>query len=214
MLNNKIGFQMSLDFIRIKIKLIYIIMYISIQPSMLFFLFLILNVNGFRRKIDNKYLSNTCIKYEQDDWSHGEVEWEFTEKSYMNKFNFSYKEHNYKVKNKIIIVKKEKSNNYYAFYSGLLKTFYKELLTNQNLILFLEDLCFTLHYSNINSTFIFIILNYLLRLKYEYNKNTEIINMKRYNISELDNYLYIKKTSSLFIFTLLAIFGRNVHNAE
>jgi hypothetical protein len=179
---------------------------------MLFFLFLISNVNGFRRKIDNKCL--TCIKYEPDDWSHGEVEWEFTEKSYLNKFNFSHKENNYKVKNKIIIVKKEKSNNYYAFYSGLLKTFYRELLTNQNMILFLEDLCFTLNYSNINSTFMFIILNYLLRLKYEYNKNIEIINMKRYNISELDSYLYIKKTSSLFIFTLIAIFGRNVHNAE
>jgi hypothetical protein len=185
---------------------------------MLFFLFLILNVNvnGFRRKIDNKYLSNTCIKYEQDDWSHGEVEWEFTEKSYINKFNFSYKEKNYKPinNNKIIIIKKEKSNNYYAFYSGLLKTFYKELLTNQNLILFLEDLSFTLHYSNINSTFMFIIINYLLRLKYEYNKNIEILNMKKYNISELNNYLYIKKISSLFIFTLFAIFGRNVHNAE
>ena len=125
-------------------------------------LLLISNVNGFRRKIDNKYLSNNCIKYERDDWSHGEVEWEFTEKSYINKFNFSYKEINYKQKSKDnIIVKKEKSNNYYAFYSGLLKTFYRELLTNQNLVLFLEDLCFTLHYSNINSTFTFIILNYL-----------------------------------------------------
>lgn len=211
---------MLLDFIYINfvniIKLIYIIMYISIQPKMLFFLFLISSANGFRRRIDNnKYLSNSYIKYECDDWSHGEVEWEFTEKSYMNKFNISYKEINYKQKNnKSIIVKKEKSNNYYAFYSGLLKTFYKELLTNQNLILFLEDLSFTLHYSNINSTFTFIILNYLLRLKYEYNKNIEIINMKKYNISELNNYLYIKKTSSLLIFTLFAIFGRNIHNAE
>ena len=190
-------------------------MYISIQSKMLFFLFLILNANGFRRKIDNKYLSKKIIKYEQDDWSHGEVEWEFTEKSYTNKFNFSYKEINYKrKKNNNIIVKKEKSNNYYAFYSGLMKTFYRELLTNQNLILFLEDLCFTLHYSNINSTFTYIILNYLLRLKYEYNKNIEIINIKRYNISELNNYLYIKKTSSLLILTLFAIFGRNIHNAE
>jgi len=95
-----------------------------------------------------------------------------------------------------------------------LKTFYRELLTNQTLILFLEDLCFSLHYSNINSTFLFIILNYLLRIKYEYNKKIEIVKIKRYDISELDNYLFIKKSGSLFIFTLLAIFGRNVHNAE
>ena len=95
-----------------------------------------------------------------------------------------------------------------------MKTFYRELLTNQTLILFLEDLCFSLHYSNINSTFLFIILNYLLRLKYEYNKKIEIVNIKRYDISELDNYLSIKKSSSLFVFTLFAILGRNVHNAE
>jgi hypothetical protein len=181
-------------------------------------------VNGYRRKIDNKFLKK-CIKYQGDDWSHGEVEWEFTENSYMNKYNISYKENDYKhlnnsnlnrykIKNKFVIIKKEKINNYYAFYSGLLKTFYRELLTNQTLILFLEDLCFSLHYSNINSTFLFIILNYLLRLKYEYNKKIEIVNIKRYDISELDNYLFIKKSSSLFIFTLLAIFGRNVHNAE
>jgi hypothetical protein len=180
---------------------------------MLYLLFIILSTSGFKRKIDNKYKNNNII-FERDDWNHGEVEWEFTEKSYINKFNISYKEPNSILKNKIIIVKKEKSNNYYAFYSGLLKTFYKELLTNQSLILFLEDLCFTLNYSNINSTFLFIILNYLLRIKYEYNKNREIINIKRYNISELDNYLSIKRSSSLFIFTLLAIFGRNIHNAE
>jgi hypothetical protein len=163
--------------------------------------------------MDKKMLTKK-LNYDIDDWSHGEVEWEFTEKSYLNKFNISYKEPEYKIINKLVIVKKEKSNNYYAFYSGLLKTFYKELLTNQSLIIFIEDLCFSLHYSNINSTFLFIILNYLLRLKYEYNKKIEIINIKRYDISELDNYLYIKKTSSLFIFTLFAIFGRNVHNAE
>ena len=199
-------------------------LYISIQPTMLFLLFIISGVDGFKRKIDNKNYNHN-INYEHDDWSHGEVEWEFTEKSYMNKFNISYKENDYKpfynsnlprhkIKNKFVIIKKEKSNNYYAFYSGLLKTFYRELLTNQNLILFLEDLCFTLQYSNINSTFLFIILNYLLRLKYEYNKKIEIVKIKKYNISELDNYLSIKKTSSLVIFTLFAIFGRNVHNAE
>jgi hypothetical protein len=180
---------------------------------MLFLLFLISSVKCYITKINNKILKNN-IKYEHDDWSHGEVEWEFTEKSYMNKFNISYKENDNKIKNKIVIIKKEKSNNYYAFYSGLLKTFYRELLTNQTLILFLEDLCFSLHYSNINNTFLFIILNYLLRLKYEYNKKIEIIKIKRYDISELDNYLSIKKTSSLFIFTLFAIFGRNIHNAE
>lgn len=199
-------------------------LYISIQPTMLFLLFIISGVDGFKRKIDNKNYNHN-INYEHDNWSHGEVEWEFTEKSYMNKFNISYKENDYnsfynsnlprhKIKNKFVIIKKEKSNNYYAFYSGLLKTFYRELLTNQNLILFLEDLCFTLQYSNINSTFLFIILNYLLRLKYEYNKKIEIVKIKKYNISELDNYLSIKKTSSLVIFTLFAIFGRNVHNAE
>ena len=191
---------------------------------MLFLLFLISSVDCYRTKIDNKYLKGN-IKFQDDDWSHGEVEWEFTEKSYINKFNISYKENDYKnlnnsnlcrykIQNKYIIIKKEKSNNYYAFYSGLLKTFYRELLTNQTLILFLEDLCFSLHYSNINSTFLFIILNYLLRLKYEYNKKIEIVNIKRYDISELDNYLSIKKSSSLFVFTLFAILGRNVHNAE
>lgn len=188
-------------------------LYISIQSKMLFILFFISNVFGYRRKFDNKFLTKK-LNYDMDDWSHGEVEWEFEEKSYMNKFNISYKEPNYKIINKIIIIKKEKSNNYYAFYSGLLKTFYRELLTNQTLTLFFEDLCFSLHYSNINSTFLFIIINYLLRLKYEYNKKIEIINIKRYDISELDNYLYMKKISSLFIFTLFAIFGRNVHNAE
>jgi hypothetical protein len=120
----------------------------------------------------------------------------------------------YKIKNKFVIVKKEKSNNYYAFYSGLLKTFYIELLTNKTLTIFLEELCFSLQYSNINNTIVFIILNYLLRLKYEYNKKIEIIKIKKYNISELNNYLSIKKTSSLFIFTLFTIFGRNIHNAE
>ena len=199
-------------------------LYILIQPTMLFLLFLISSVDCYRTKIDNKYLKGN-IKFQDDDWSHGEVEWEFTEKSYINKFNISYKENDYKnlnnsnlcrykIQNKYIIIKKEKSNNYYAFYSGLLKTFYRELLTNQTLILFLEDLCFSLHYSNINSTFLFIILNYLLRLKYEYNKKIEIVNIKRYDISELDNYLSIKKSSSLFVFTLFAILGRNVHNAE
>jgi len=225
--------------------------YILIQSKMLFIFLLISIVDSYRRKINNKYIKNNIIYFEQDEWNHGEVEWEFTENSYMNKFNISYKENVYKllnnsngifefiqksdtsnelkyttlrrpisklqlykIKNKIIIVKKEKSNNYYAFYSGLLKTFYKELLTNQSLIIFLEDLCFTLHYSNINSTFLFIILNYLLRVKYKYNKKIEIINIKKYNISELDNYLFIKKSSSLFVFTLFAIFGRNIHNAE
>lgn len=188
-------------------------LYISIQPTMLFLLFLITIVSGYRKKIENKYLKSN-IKFHDDDWSHGEVEWEFTEKSYMNKFNISYKENDYKIQNKYIIIKKEKSNNYYAFYSGLLKTFYRELLTNQTLILFLEDLCFSLHYSNINSTFLFIILNYLLRLKYEYNKKIEIVNIKKYDITELDNYLSIKKSSSLLVFTLFAILGRNVHNAE
>ena len=188
-------------------------LYISTQSKMLFFIFLISNSYAFIRKIDNKILKNN-IKFQDDDWTHGEVEWEFTEKSYMNKFNISYKENYYKPLNKFVIVKKEKSNNYYAFYSGLLKTFYKELLTNQTLILFIEDLCFSLNYSNINSTFLFIILNYLLRLKYEYNKKIEILKIKKYNLSELDNYLSIKKTSSLFVFTLFAILGRNVHNAE
>lgn len=203
-------------------------MYISIQiikPKMLFLLFLISNVSGYRRKLDNNFLK-TYIKNEENDWSHGEVEWEFNDKSYINKFNISYKENNnykllnnsnlcrYKIQTKNVIVKKEKSNNYYAIYSGSMKTFYKELLTNQNLILFLEDLCFSLHYSNINSTFLFIIINYLLRLKYEYNKKIEIVKIKRYDISELDNYLSIKKSTSLIIFTLFAILGRNIHNAE
>ena len=188
-------------------------MYISIYSKMLFILFLISSSYGFKRKINNKFLKNV-IFYEQDDWNHGEVEWEFTDKYYINKFNISYKEINYKIQNKTIIIKKEKSNNFYAFYSALLKTFYRELLTNQTLIIFIEELCFSLQYSNINSTFVYIILNYLLRLKYEYNKKIEIVKIKKYNILELNNYLYIKKKSSLFLFTLFTIFGRNVHNAE
>ena len=180
---------------------------------MLFLLFLISISHGFKIKIDNNFLKN--IYCEKDDWSHGEVEWEFTDTSYINKFNISYKEINYKIKNKTNnIIKTEKSNNYYAFYSGLMKTFYKELLTNQNITIFIEDLCFSLQYSNINSTIVFIILNYLLRMKYENNKKIEIIKIKNYNIYELDNYLYIKKISSLIIFTLFTIFERNIHNAE
>ena len=62
---------------------------------MLFLLFLISSVDCYRTKIDNKYLKGN-IKFQDDDWSHGEVEWEFTEKSYINKFNISYKENDYK----------------------------------------------------------------------------------------------------------------------
>ena len=59
---------------------------------MLFLLFLISSVDCYRTKIDNKYLKGN-IKFQDDDWSHGEVEWEFTEKSYINKlfvFDESY----------------------------------------------------------------------------------------------------------------------------
>ena len=66
---------------------------------MLFLLFLISSSSSFRIKIDNKFLKN-IILYEQDDWNHGEVEWEFTDYSYMNRFNISYKEVNYKIQNK------------------------------------------------------------------------------------------------------------------
>ena len=75
---------------------------------MLLFLLFILRVNGFKRKIDNKFLTNN-IYFERDDWNHGEVEWEFTEKSYMNKFNISYKEYEYKKQNKVVVLKKKKS---------------------------------------------------------------------------------------------------------
>lgn len=81
-------------------------MYISIYSKMLFLLFLISSSYGFKRKINTKFLKNV-IFYEQDDWNHGEVEWEFTDKYYINKFNISYKEINYKIQNKTIIIKKK-----------------------------------------------------------------------------------------------------------
>lgn len=41
-------------------------LYILIQPTMLFLLFLITTVSGYRKKIENKFLKSN-IKFQDDD---------------------------------------------------------------------------------------------------------------------------------------------------
>jgi hypothetical protein len=149
--------------------------------SLLLF-FLLKNGSCFfkRKKINVNHLN-----YREDDWNHGEVEWDFSEKYTIydklkytsllentstdefkgNQQNFSQK------------IEPENTEDLYssAIYYGIMKTINNEAINYQEILLNIQNICFITADTNedVSKDFYIIVLIYVLKANYELSKSRE-----------------------------------------
>jgi hypothetical protein len=189
--------------------------------SLLCFL-LIKSISGFfqRNKV-NVNVNN--LNYREDDWSHGEVEWDFPEKyTIYDKLKYTSLLENTSTddfKNKENIYQKIDLNdtedlNSNAIYYGIMKTINKEAVNFQEILLNIQNICFVKSDTNedVSKDFYILILIYTLKANYELSKSRE--NSLLNKISDKKKYLKIKRIVSSIMLLIFTVLCRNVNGAE
>ena len=175
----------------------------------------------FQRNKVNVNVNN--LNYREDDWSHGEVEWDFPEKyTIYDKLKYTSLLENTSTddfKNKENIYQKIDLNdtedlNSNAIYYGIMKTINKEAVNFQEILLNIQNICFVKSDTNedVSKDFYILIFIYTLKANYELSKSNEIDLL--YKLRDKKKYLKIKRMVSsiiLFVFTILC---RNVNGVE
>jgi len=189
------------------------------QFSLLFFCFLFKKLYAFSPK-PSQTIHHNELEYREDDWDHGEVEWDFQDKyTILEKIKYTsllnthtHYENKNPVKNNIII--ENNNTKFDAIYYGTMETINNQAVNFQEILLNIQNICFVKTDSDedITKDIYILLLIYSIKTNYELSKNRE-----KYILSKLydaKNYLKIKKIASCIILIIITIFCRNVNNAE
>ena len=165
------------------------------------------------------------IYYYYEDWSCGEVEWEFAEKNSVNTYKIVVPEKTYIVKTEptnINTIKECKKP--LAIKNGIVKVLYNDIVRAENLIFQMQNIDYSNYLSEgslteaISLSFIGII-SYIYKksVKNEMNilrKQKRELSHKKLTLQEIDDYLKFQKLVKTFMIVFLFIFTKNVKNAE
>jgi len=188
--------------------------------SLLYFLF-IKNISCFFQK-RNIVVDN--LKYRDDDWDHGEVEWDFPEKYIIHdkiKYTSLLHDKNVPIEKEIIKIvveneKKEMNNTdiyLERIYYGIMKTINKEAVNFQEILLNIQNICFVKSDSNedVSKDFYILLLIYTLKTNYELSKSreTDLLN----KLDDKQKYLKTKRIVSSIMLMIFTILCRNVNSA-
>jgi len=183
----------------------------------LLFIFLFGNVCCFFKR---KQLKVNKLNYIDDEWDHGEVEWDFPEKNFIHeKLKYTSLVGEPIVEKKMgvkLIEENSKKEDLHsnAIYYGMMKTINEEAVNFQEILLNLQNICFVKMDTNedVSNDIYILLLIYSLKANYELSKSREIALLNK--LSDKKKYLKIKRMASsiiLFVFTVLC---RNVNGAE
>jgi len=186
--------------------------------SLLFILFF---KNAFcffkRNKVNINYINH--LNYIDDDWTHGEVEWDFTEKyTIYDKFKYTSLLEDLPNNPQNISQKIEPENtedlHSNAIYYGIMKTINNEAINYQEILLNIQNICFITADTNedVSKDFYIILLIYVLKANYELSKSRE--NSLLNKISDKKKYLKIKRIVSSIMLLIFTVLCRNVNGAE
>jgi hypothetical protein len=184
--------------------------------SLLFILFF-KNVVCFFQK-NNIHVNK--LYYRDDDWDHGEVEWDFPDKyiiydklKYTSLIGEPIVEK--KIEIKIIEEKGEKDDlQSNAIYYGIMKTINKEAVNFQEILLNIQNICFVKSDTNedVSKDFYILILIYTLKANYELSKSRE--NELLNKLQDKKQYLKIKRIVSSIVLMVFTVLCRNVNGVE
>ena len=171
-----------------------------------------------------KHVHINKLNYRDDDWDHGEVEWDFTEKYIIheklkytslldNTSTDDFKNNQQIIYQKIDPDKSEELNSN-AIYYGIMKTINKEAVNFQEILLNIQNICFVKSDSNedVSKDFYILILIYTLKANYELSKSRE--NMLLNKLHDKKKYLKIKRIVSSIVLMVFTILCRNVNGVE
>jgi hypothetical protein len=160
-----------------------------------------------------------------EDWSCGELEWEFAEKNTMNTYTGVIPEKTYFVKTDLNpITKIRQCKKPLAIKNGIVKVLYDDLVRVENFVFQMQNIDYS-HYlseaslsDEVSLTFIGII-SYIYKnsVKNEMNilrKQKKMALHKKLTLQEIDDYLKYQKLVKTFMIVFLFIFTKNVKNAE
>jgi hypothetical protein len=184
--------------------------------SLLFILFF-KNVFCFFKR---KQIKLNYLNYKDDEWDHGEVEWDFPEKYVIHeklKYTSLIGEPIVEKKIEIKLIKEEVEKedlHLNAIYYGIMQTINQEAVNYQEILLNIQNICFIKSDTNedVSKDFYILFLIYSLKANYELSKSNEIDLL--YKLHDKKKYLKIKRMVSsiiLFVFTILC---RNVNGVE
>ena len=183
--------------------------------SLLFILFF---KNAFcffkRNKVNVNHLN-----YKDDDWTHGEVEWDFTEKyTIYDKFKYTslLEHHPNNPQNISQIIEPENTEDLHsnAIYYGIMKTINNEAINYQEIFLNIQNICFITGDTNedVSKDFYILLLIYVLKANYELSKSRENILLNK--LPDKKKYLKTKRIVSSIMLLIFTVLCRNVNGVE
>jgi hypothetical protein len=183
----------------------------------LLFIFLLKNVCCFFKR---KQINVNKLYYSDDDWAHGEVEWDFPEKYIIyDKLKYTSLIEQPIVEKKMgvkLIEENSKKEDLHsnAIYYGMMKTINEEAVNFQEILLNIQNICFVKSDTNedVSKDFYILILIFTLKANYELSKSreNELLNKLQYK----KKYLKIKRIVSSIMLILFTILCRNVNGVE
>ena len=184
--------------------------------SLLFILFFKNVVCFFQRKYDHV----NKLNYRDDDWDHGEVEWDFPDKYIIYeklKYTSLIGEPIVEKKIEINIIKEDVEKydlHSNAIYYGIMKTINKEAINFQEILLNIQNICFVKTDSNedVSKDIYILLLIYSLKTNYELSKSRE--NELLNKMYDKKKYLKIKRIVSSIVLMVFTVLCRNVNGAE
>jgi hypothetical protein len=177
-----------------------------------------------KTKIDNKrvkYIKYNYISNKDTVWNHGEVAWEtgwekektelMTQPLFVVEYDYSSSAMELKNQNKCDQTIQNQQIYVNASFFGFLKIFYEEFLRRDNFIVQFENIEQSLYNS------VFLILTLVLNIGYKQSKKLEIQSLsasKKNDMTDLKQYMLIKKNTMSFFLVVFYIFIKNVGIAE
>jgi hypothetical protein len=192
--------------------------------SLLFCLCLRKNYAFYPFQHKNKNIPTYKLEYREDDWDHGEVEWDFPDKyiifdklKYTSLINTpiinNIQNFSTHINNKLII-SESNDDTHNALYYGIMETINDEAINFQEILLNIQNICFVKTDSNedVSKDFYILLLIYSLKTNYELSKNRENVLLNK--IHDKKKYIKIKRIVSSIILIIFTILCRNVNIAE
>jgi hypothetical protein len=184
--------------------------------SLLFILFFKNAFCFFQRK----HVHINKLNYRDDDWDHGEVEWDFPEKYIIHeklKYTSLVGETIVEKKIEIKLIEKNVENDDLhsnAIYYGIMKTINKEAVNFQEILLNIQNICFVKTDSNedVSKDIYILFLIYSLKANYELSKSRE--NELLNKLHDRKKYMKIKKMVSSIVLMVFTVLCRNVNGVE
>jgi hypothetical protein len=163
------------------------------------------------------------VSYYYEDWSCGEVGWDFAEEKSMDTYKIVVPEKRHFIKDVSKDVSKE-TKSHQAVKSGIVKALYEDLVNAETFVYQIQNTDYS-HYLSEASLSEAMSLTFIGLISYLYKNGVKnelsIIrkqkmkgSYKSITLQEINNYLKFQKFVKTVMITFLFIFTKNIKNAE